>query len=302
MAGTDFDDHDAASPQETRADLEERGPMGLAWQRLAQDHVAVVTMALIGVYMLLAILAPVLPVQSFSAQDRSALLQAPSAQYWFGTDHLGRDVFARIVFGIRTSFWVVTLAVVLAAVGGVITGITAGYLGGWVDTFIMRSFDSLLAFPVLLLAIAVTALLGPSAFNASIALAIIGVPRFARLTRGDVLRERQREYIEAARCIGLGPVTIMRRHLLPNIMGTILVQATLFVAFAILVEAALSFLGLGTQVPRPSLGLMLVEGRPYFRDAWWFAVMPGGALAILVLAINIFSERLRDALDSQANR
>ncbi len=280
----------------------EVSPRVLAWRRFRRSRTAVVALVVVGAFLALAAFAPILPIADPTFQHREALLAPPSGEYLFGTDHLGRDIFSRVIHGLRTSFVVVAAAVAIAMVAGTALGVAAGYLGGWVDSLVMRSFDALLAFPTLLLAIAVTAVLGPSAFNAAIALGIVGTPRFARLARSDVLREREREYVEAARALGATPLTVMRRHLLPNIMGTLLVQITLFVAFAILVEAALSFLGLGVQVPRPSLGSMLTDGRPYFRIALWYAIAPGLVLTVLILAVNIVSDRLRDALDPQSTR
>ncbi len=278
------------------------GPLGLAWRNLRKKPIAMISLTVIAAFLFVAAFASWLPIDSFTEQDREALLAPPSAEHWFGTDHLGRDLFSRTIHAIRSSLWVVAVAVGLATSLGVFTGVIAGFVGGWTDSVIMRFFDSLLAFPTILLAIGVTAVLGPSAFNAGIALAIVGIPRMARIARSGVLSEREREYVEAAESLGVRRRHIMFRHILPNITGSILVQMTLFVAFAILVEAALSFIGLGVQIPRPSLGSMLTDGRPYFRDAWWYAVAPGVTITLLILSVNVLSDQLRDVLDPSGQR
>jgi peptide/nickel transport system permease protein len=201
------------------------------------------------------------------------------------------------VYGSRISLFVGVLAVVIGSVVGVSSGLAAGYRGGWLDAAIMRVWDTLLAFPAILLGIAVAAILGPGVTNAAIALAIISIPQFSRITRASVLGEKQKDYVQAARCIGVGDVKIALRHIFPNTVSPLLVQLSLAMAYAVLLEAGLSFLGLGTQPPEPSWGSMLNTSRAYLRQAPWYAVFPGIALSILLLGLNFLSDALRDALD-----
>lgn len=266
-------------------------------QTVLAGRAARTALIVLGVYLLVAIVVPLLPFADFAAQDRSAALQAPSFAHLFGTDHLGRDILIRTAYSVRTTLLLVGAAAAGAAVIGVTLGLIAGYFGGFAETVIMRVCDCLLAFPVLLLAIFITGILGPNATNAAIALAIVGVPEFARMARVGVLVERERDYVGAARSIGVSSPRIMFVHILPNVLGPLLTQLTLFVALAILVEAALSFVGLGVQIPEPSLGSMLAESRSYFREAWWFVLAPGLTIAVLVWSINSIADRLRDAFD-----
>jgi len=227
----------------------------------------------------------------------SARLAPPSAAHWFGTDQFGRDVFARVLHGVRTSLRVAGLGVAVSAAVGVPLGLAAGLLGGAADAVAMRGLDALLAFPSLLLAIGVSAVLGPGATSAAIALGIVGVPQMARIVRAATLAESAELYVDAARAIGVSAPGIMLRHLLPNVAAPATVQATLFFAVAILTEAGLSFLGLGVQVPLPSLGSMLNEARQFMRDAPWLAVAPGATVTLLVFAVNQVADGLRDRLD-----
>jgi len=246
---------------------------------------------------LLALFAPVIAPYSPVAQHPGMELKPPGAQFWLGSDDLGRDLFSRILFGARVSFAVGIIATALGAAVGISTGLLSGYLGGWVDSVIMRIYDALLAFPGIIIGIAVISILGPSTLNVAYALAIGGMPFFARLMRSSVLSEREREYVYAARCIGAGNGRIMFRHVMPNTLAPLLVQLSLAMGFTVLAEAGLSFLGLGTQPPDPSWGTMLNDSRAYLREAPWFGLWPGVALTILLVALNFLSDALRDALD-----
>lgn len=229
--------------------------------------------------------------------DVSARLQAPSGAHWFGTDELGRDVFARVIAGAEVSLRVGLVAVGISLVAGVLVGLVAGYFGRWIDDTLMRVMDVLFAFPALLMAIAVLAILGSGSTNAMIAIGIVYTPIFARVTRASVLSVREEVYVRAARSAGAGHVRIIAQHVLPNVTAPIIVQTSISLAFAILSEAALSFVGLGTQPPDPSWGRMLSEGRGFIEQAWWMAVFPGAAIFVTVLAFNVLGDVLRDVLD-----
>lgn len=246
---------------------------------------------------LTALLAPLIATHDPLAQHPGAELSVPSSQYLVGTDEFGRDIFSRIVYGSRISLFVGVLAVAIGGLVGVSSGLAAGYFGGWLDASIMRVWDALLAFPAILLGIAVATVLGPGVTNAAVALAIVSIPQFSRITRASVLGEKQREYVQAARCLGAGDVRVALRHIFPNTVSPLLVQLSLAMAYAVLLEAGLSFLGLGTQPPDPSWGSMLNTSRAYLRQAPWYAVFPGLALTVLLLGLNFLSDALRDALD-----
>ena len=224
-------------------------------------------------------------------------LQPPSADHLFGTDDLGRDVFSRVIIAARPSVMVSLVSVSLALIAGVSIGLVSGFYGKWVDVVGMRSMDVIFAFPVMLLAMAIVAMLGPGIVPAMLAIAIVYTPFFARITRASVLTVREETYIKAARSIGAGDIRLLRLHVLPNVMAAIIVQTSLSLAFAILTEAALSFLGLGVQPPTPSWGRMLFDGRGFLSDAWWMAVFPGAAIFLTVLALNLVGDAMRDALD-----
>jgi peptide/nickel transport system permease protein len=230
-------------------------------------------------------------------------LQPPNAQHWLGTDDLGRDVLSRVIWGARVSLRVGLISVSIGLLVGTSLGLAAGYLGGKFDLIIMRGIDALLAFPALILAIGITSALGPRIENAMIAIGIVAIPAYARLTRGQVLAVRAREYIVAARTIGAPPLRIVLRHIFPNIMNALIVQATLSTAFAILAEAALSFLGLGAQPPEPSWGQDINYSQRYLANLkWWMSVGPGVAIFTAVFAFNFLGDALRDALDPRLRR
>jgi peptide/nickel transport system permease protein len=240
-----------------------------------------------------AALAPYDPL----AMDFTARFAPPSWAHPFGTDDFGRDLFSRILYGAAVSFRVAFIAVGISGVAGVTLGVAAGYLRGWVDEVVMRLMDVLFAFPAVLLAITVMAILGRGVENAMIAIAIVYMPIFARVTRGAVISVRDREFVTAARALGQGHVRIMAMHVLPNALGPIIVQTSLSLAFAILAEAALSFFGLGTQPPDPSWGRMLAEGRGFLQQAPWMGIFPGLAIMVSVLGFNLLGDGLRDVLD-----
>lgn len=237
--------------------------------------------------------------QGANEVDVTQRLQAPSGVHWFGTDDLGRDVLSRVVLGAKVSLQVGAVAVGFSLVAGVLVGLFAGFYGRWVDTVLMRLMDVLFAFPAILLAIAVIAVLGPGTTNAMIAIGITYTPVFARVTRSAVLGVRETVYVRASRSVGASDLRLLFRHVLPNAAPPVIVQTSVSLAFAVLAEAALSFIGLGTQPPDPSWGRMLSEGRGYIDLAWWIAVFPGLAIVLLVLAFNLLGDGLRDVLDPQ---
>jgi peptide/nickel transport system permease protein len=235
--------------------------------------------------------------------DVANSLIPPGGAHWLGTDDLGRDVLSRVMWGARVSLSVGVISVSIGLLVGTSLGLAAGYLGGKFDLLIMRGIDALLAFPALILAIAITSALGPQIQNAMIAIGIVAIPAYARLTRGQVLAVRSRDFIVAARTIGCTPLRIIWRHIFPNIMNTLIVQATLSTAFAILAEAALSFLGLGPQPPYPSWGQDINYSQRYLPNLkWWMSVGPGLAIFTAVFGFNYLGDALRDALDPRLRR
>ena len=252
---------------------------------------------------LAALLAPVLTHYDPIVGDISDSLEPPSAAHWLGTDDQGRDVMARVLYGARISLSVALISVSIGLVSGVTIGMVAGYAGGVVDLTLMRVIDALLAFPGLLLAISITAALGPQIQNAMIAIGVIAIPVYARLTRAQILSLREREFITAARAIGVADWRIALVHLLPNIANTLIVQATLTTAFAILQEAVLSFLGLGAQPPQPSWGQDINYNQRYITNLmWWGSIAPGLAIFLAVFSFNFLGDALRDWLDPRFRR
>lgn len=251
----------------------------------------------IGLVVLVALLDDLLAPGGPNRVDVANRLQPPSTSHLFGTDELGRDVLDRVVLGASVSLQVGFVAVGIALVAGVLVGLLAGYYRGPLDAVLMRSMDVLFAFPAILLAIAVLALLGPGTRNAMIAIGIVYTPIFARVTRAAVLSVSQEVYVRASRSVGAPDARILFRHVLPNAAPSIIVQTSVSLAFAILSEAALSFLGLGTQPPNSSWGLMLSQGRGFLEQAWWMAFFPGFAIFLTVLAFNLLGDALRDVLD-----
>jgi len=275
---------------------EAAGPTGLL-RALVRNRLAAAALVVLAAFVVVALVgdrvAPYGPNEVSSADK----LRAPSLEHPFGTDQLGRDVLSRVLIGAEPSLRVGLVAVGIALVAGVVLGLVAGYYRGLVDDVVMRCMDVLFAFPAILLAIAVMAIRGRGATNAMIAIGVVYTPIFARVTRASVLTVREQVFVRAARSIGAGDLRIMTRHVLPNVAAPIIVQTSISLAFAILAEAALSFIGLGTQPPEPSWGRMLADGRGFIQDAWWMAVFPGVAIFAVVLSFNVTGDALRDALD-----
>lgn len=250
------------------------------------------------VVLVIALFAPLLIPDTWATQmDMRARLAGPSLAHPLGTDQLGRDLMYRMLLGARTSIMIAGTAVLMSLVIGLPLGVISGYFGGWTDNVLMRFVDTLLAFPALLLALTISAVLGPNLSNTIFAIGIAFTPYLARIIRGEALRVTQMPYVEAARAAGTPDGWMILRHILPNIMPPIIVQATISLAFAILAEAGLSFLGLGTQPPDASWGLMIQASRDYLDIAPWTALVPGAAVAITVLGLNMFGDVLRDVLD-----
>jgi peptide/nickel transport system permease protein len=265
-------------------------------RRFARHTGALVGLAFVAVVALAALLAPVLT--SYGPTEFTPeVLQGPSRAHPFGTDELGRDVLTRVLYGARISPAVGLIAIGFAGVIGTGLGLISGYAGSVTDNVVMRGMDILLAFPGILLAIVIVATLGPGLRNAMIAVGVAFIPTFARVVRGDVLVEREKEYVAAARVLGASSARIVFREILPSVWGPVIVLATLGVAGAILATAGLSFLGLGASPPTAEWGLMLAEGRNYLPDQWWIAVFPGCAIALTVLGVNLIGDGLRDTLD-----
>jgi peptide/nickel transport system permease protein len=280
-----------------KASEETISPWKEAWKSFRKNKTALVGSGIVLFFIILAAAGPLIAPQGINEQNMDIRLQAPSADHWLGTDDFGRDILSRIIHGARISLTVGFFAVVGSAIAGSLLGIVAGYYGRWVDTIISRFFDILLAFPSILLAIAVVAALGPSLRNALIAIAIINIPNFGRLIRSRVLSVKQEEYVMAAQAIGMSDRRILFSHVLPNSMAPIIVQGTLAIATAILEAAALGFLGLGAQPPDPEWGKMLSDARRYMLDAPWTMIFPGLAIMLTVLGFNLMGDGLRDALD-----
>jgi peptide/nickel transport system permease protein len=278
------------------ADAGER-PWRLALHRLARRRSAFVGLAVVVFFVAVALAAPLVAPFDPLATDWRAVRKPPSALHFFGTDELGRDVLARLIWGARASLMAGLVSVSIAVTVAVPLGLVSGYLGGAVDALLMRVVDAMLAIPFLILSIALAAFLGPSLTNAMIAIGVVQTPIFTRLTRGQTLAVKHEDYIEAARAVGNPHHRILLRHILPNILAPILVQATLAIAAAIIAEASLSFLGLGQQPPAPSWGSMLNTASHFLSQAPWMALWPGLAIFSLVLSFNLLGDGLRDALD-----
>ena len=291
---------EAASPR--RAMLKE------FWFYFSENKGAVAGLVIFAALVLAALFAPLIAPHSPTLQYRDALLLPPAwveggqAAFPLGTDAVGRDMLSRLIYGARFSLFIGVVVVSVALTGGILLGLVAGFFRGWVDVLIMRVMDVILAFPSLLLALVLVAILGPGLVNAMIAIALVLQPHFVRLTRAAVMAERTRDYVIAARVAGAGPLRLMLRTILPNCLAPLIVQATLSFSTAILDAAALGFLGMGAQPPTPEWGTMLAEAREFILRAWWVVTFPGVAILVTVLAINLVGDGLRDALDPKLKR
>ena len=289
-----------ASPIEGPLQGKPRGLWRDAWRRLRYSITARIGMVVVTIIILAALLAPIVdPYDPKLDADLENSRQPPSREHIFGTDRLGRDIFRRIVHGAGLSLSVGVVAVLVSGTGGTVLGLLAGYFGGAVDMVIMRLIDILMAFPGMLLAIAIVAVRGTGLFNTVIALSVVGVTGYARLVRSMVLSIRERDYIEAAHMVGVRDPRIIFRHILPNSLAPIIVSATMGIGGAILTAAALGFLGLGAQPPAPEWGVMVSDGVPFLRQTPHMVFFPGMAIMVTVLGFNLLGDGLRDALDPQ---
>lgn len=278
------------------------GPWHDGLRSFMRNKTAVVGFAIVVFFIILALLAPLISPYDYKAQVLSERLQAPSATHWFGTDDLGRDILTRTLYGARISLWVGFVSVIGSIIIGTFLGILAGFYGRWVDMIISRVFDILLAFPAILLAIAIVAILGPSLQNALYAIAIVNIPTYGRLVRSRVLSLRQEEFIIAARATGVRDARILFRHILPNSLTPIIVQGTLGVATAIIEAAGLGFLGMGAQPPEPEWGKMLSDSRQFIQTAPWTVIFPGVSILLTSLGFNLMGDGLRDTFDPRMKR
>jgi peptide/nickel transport system permease protein len=277
--------------------VSEENPWARAWRRLRRRKGAMVALVVVLLFIALAVLAPLIAPYDPIKTNFMLVRKPPSWEHWFGTDEVGRDVLARIIYGARASLSAGLVSVGIAVGAGVPLGLLAGYAGGWIDSILSRLVDAMLAIPFLILAITLSAFLGPSLSNAMIAIGVTATPVFIRLTRGQTLAAKVEDYVEAARAVGNPHWRVALRHVLPNIVPPLLVQASLAIAGAIIAEAALSFLGLGQQPPAPSWGSMLNTAQRFIAQAPWMAFWPGFAIFCAVLSFNLLGDGLRDALD-----
>jgi dipeptide transport system permease protein len=282
--------------------------LGAFWASFSENKGAVAGLVFMVVLVLVAVFAPLVAPHAPDVQNRDALLLPPfweadgSLSYLLGTDAVGRDILSRLIYGARYSLFIGLFVVTLALIFGLVLGTLSGYLGGWLDTVVMRVMDVVLAFPGLLLALVLVAILGPGLMNAMIAITLVLLPHFVRLTRAAVMTERDKDYVVAVRTAGAGPIRLMVKTVLPNCLAPLIVQTTLSFSNAILEAAALGFLGMGAQPPTPEWGTMLAEAREFILRAWWVVTFPGLAILLTVLAINLVGDGLRDALDPKLKR
>jgi ABC-type dipeptide/oligopeptide/nickel transport system permease subunit len=275
----------------------QKSPFGRQFAKFVKNRAAVAGAIIVGVFVLIAIFAPLIAPYDPFQTNFIKVRKPPSAEFWLGTDELGRDIFSRMVYGARASLMAGGISVAIAVIAGVPFGLLAGYFGGWIDSVISRLIDAMLAIPFLILAISLAAFLGASLTNAMIAIGLSAAPIFARLTRGQVLSVKSEEYVEAAQVIGLRHPRIILHYILPNSIPPIIVQATLTIAAAVIAEASLSFLGLGQQPPNPSWGSMLNTAKNFISQAPWMSLWPGTAIFLVVLGFNLLGDGLRDAID-----
>ena len=293
---------------ETEVATAKRSVLGEFWHYFSENRGAVTGLFVFAALVLVALAAPLLAPHEPYQQYRDALLLPPawaeggSWTFPLGTDPVGRDMLSRLIYGSRFSLFIGLVVVILSLTGGILMGLIAGYFRGLVDILVMRVMDVILAFPSLLLALVLVAILGPGLINAMIAISLVLQPHFVRLTRAAVLTEKGKDYVVAAKVAGAGPLRLMVRTILPNCLAPLIVQATLSFSTAILDAAALGFLGMGAQPPTPEWGTMLAEAREFILRAWWVVTFPGLAILITVLAINLVGDGLRDALDPKLKR
>jgi peptide/nickel transport system permease protein len=294
----------AAAQTDALARFERQRRTSSPWRtigrRLYANRMSMVGLFLILFMIAMALLAPLIAPADPIDMTLDDQFQAPSRAHLLGTDDFGRDILSRIIYGSRLSLKVGLISVSISLVFGALVGLVSGYFGGWIDIVIQRFIEIMLAFPELILALAIMAILGPSLRNAMIAIGIASIPVYTRVTRGEVLSLREKEYVEAARASGASHARLIFRHILPNTMSPLMVIATLGIAGAILTASGLSFIGLGAQPPSPEWGAMLASGREYLRHQWWIATFPGIFIALTVLGFNLFGDGLRDALDPRA--
>lgn len=271
------------------------------WAKLRRNVSAMFGAGIVCIFVVIALLAPVLPIPGPAETDWGAVRKAPSGAHWLGTDEIGRDILSRMIWGAQASLLAGVVSVAIALAIGIPLGVLAGYCRGWTDAIISRITEALLAAPFLILAIALAAFLGPSLTNAMIAIGLSAVPIFIRLARAQTMLVVTEDYVEGAHAVGLSHPAIIGRYVLPNIVPPLLVQATLTIATAIIAEASLSFLGLGQQPPSPSWGSMLNTAKAFLEQAPWMALWPGIAIFLVVLGFNLFGDGLRDALDPRDN-
>ncbi len=272
------------------------GVYRLAFRKLLRHRLGRIGVIVLAVMLLVAVAAPLIAPYDPTTVYYDAILGPPSWDHLLGTDDVGRDILSRIIFGARIAFEVICISIAGAIVVGSVLGMLSGYIGGWFDHIIMRVMDGMLAFPMLVLALGIIAVLGPNLLNAVLAITIVNVPGFARLVRGQVLAVRGLDYVQAARALGASDLRIMLHHIWPKVAGNVIVYASLRGSAALITESSLAFLGLGAQPPTPSWGGMLTTAMQYW-NAWWMSVFPGAAICIMVLALNFVGDALRDALD-----
>ncbi|MDH4617810.1 ABC transporter permease [Brevibacillus sp. AY1] len=285
------------SPSQKQVPVREDGVLLKLWQNPKSRYSMIILLMVIAVGIMGPWFAPHDPTKPYY----ESLLAEPSAEHLLGTDSIGRDVFSRLLHGTRVTLMVAVMAVSITFITGTFIGVTSAFIGGVVDTVLMRIMDILLAIPNIIMAMAIVAILGPSLTNAMIAVGIAGIPKYARLTRGSTLAVKSSGYVEASRAVGTSNARILLFQIMPNIMSTLLVYTTLQIGIAILDTAALSFIGLGAQPPTPEWGTMLSEGKEYISDAWWLATFPGISISIVVFSVNILGDALRDILDPKSN-
>jgi len=302
MSATDLSFHDAGPIDAQPVTQRRESLTGSAIRAFGRHRSGMVGLTITLVLFAMAVLAPVLAPYDPLEMHTPDKLTGPSAAYPLGTDEFGRDILSRVLYGGRVAFEVGVISIFMATVVGAVVGLIAGYESAWFDTVSMRFFDALLAFPAILLAIVILAVLGPGVFNAMLAVAIVNVPIFGRLARANVLAEKNKDYVLAARAIGAPARRILFRAILPNTLATIIVQVTVSFAAAVLLESSLSFLGLGVPLPAPSWGSMLSIGRGFMSYAPWYPIFPGLAIMLLVLGVYLLGDGLRDVLDPRRQK